>query len=61
MMTKYTTSIFHTTTFRSHSGHTVLLSAHVVYKIQQIVSFFLFLFILMGILMGDNTPKIFYQ
>ena len=29
MMTKYTTSIFHTTTFRSHSGHIVLLSAHV--------------------------------
>ena len=29
MMTKYTASIFHTTTFRSHSGHIVLLSAQV--------------------------------
>ena len=33
--------------FFSHSGHIVLLT----YKIQQIVSFFLFLFILMGIVM----------
>ena len=29
MMTKYTTSIFHTTTFRSHSGRIAPLSAHI--------------------------------
>ena len=63
MMTKYTTSIFGYNNMKAlliffflHSGHIVLLSAHV-----QIVSFFLFLFILMGILMGNITSQIFYQ
>ena len=49
--------------FFLHSGHIVLLSAHV--RNTTIVSFCLFLFTLMGILIvffiSNITPQIFYQ
>ena len=49
--------------FFLHSGHIVLLSAHV--QNTTIVSFCLFLFTLMGILIvffiSNITPQIFYQ
>ena len=49
--------------FVLHSGHIVLLSAHV--QNTTIVSFCLFLFTLMGILIfffiSNITPQIFYQ